>query len=147
MSRRRDGVTSEGSSIYIGLKRLRDKLYEAQFLMTKSARVIYGTPLMEASGKCLACFTIAYTVRDAESKSRHLDELIGWYAVLRTDIDFCIQQNIIHFKKRKPKKGEDTEDETNYVSTKKVQMYELIADIDDRICRWRASLTKGQDSM
>lgn len=146
MPRKKDSITPEGSSIYVSMKRLRDLLYEAQFCMMKSARIIYGTPLMEASGKALACFTLAYSVRDSGSKTRYLDEAMGWYAVLRTDLDFCIQQNIIHYKKRNPKKGEDVNDMDNYVNTKKVMMFEIVADIDERMCRWRASLTKGKTS-
>lgn len=144
MSRKKDSITPDGSSIYVGMKNLRNMLYEAQFCMMKSARVIYGTPLMKASGKALAYFTLAYSVRDMESKTRYLDEAMGWYAVLRTDLDFCISQNIIHYKRRTPKKGEDVNDENNYANTKKVMMFELVADIDERMCRWRASLTKGK---
>ena len=38
------------SSIFVGLKRLRNLMYQCQFLMQKADRIIYGTPLMAASG-------------------------------------------------------------------------------------------------
>ena len=50
------------SSIFVGLKRLRNLMYQCQFLMQKADRIIYGTPLMEASGKASAAFVLAFTV-------------------------------------------------------------------------------------
>lgn len=50
------------SSIFVGLKRLRNLMYQCQFLMQKADRIIYGTPLMAASGKAIAAFVLAFTV-------------------------------------------------------------------------------------
>lgn len=134
------------SSIYIGLKRLRDTLYHAQFLMDKAARVIYGRPIMEASGKTLACFTLAFDVKS--KRLEYLEECMGWYAVLRTDIDFCIDQNIIHYERKKPQRDKDGKEipmaDDERVSAQKVELYKLIARIDNDISKWRASLVKGK---
>lgn len=129
------------SSIYRGLKRLRNKLYEAQFLMDKSARMIYGTPLMIESGKTIQYFVLAFTIKG--EKLRYLDKAMAHYAVLRTDIDFCLSQNLIHYAKRKPKEtGIVTP--ASYVSTQKVELCKILGKIDDEMIRWRASLAKGK---
>jgi len=136
-------MTLSESSIYIGLLKLRNKLYQAQFLMDKSSRIIYGTPLMEASGKTIAYFTLAYTVK--EKRAEYLDEAIGWYSVLRNDITFCVSQNIIHYRKRiaDNKESENT-DEREYVSSQKIELFKIVSKIDEDMCRWRSSLAKGK---
>lgn len=126
------------SSIYISLKHLRKKLYQAQFLMQKTDRVIYGTPLMEASGNTLKYFTLAFTVK--EKRVEYLDEAMGYYAVLRNDLEFCVEENIIHYSK--PKKAEGSE--MTYVNSQKVELFKLIAKIDGDMCKWRACLAKGK---
>ena len=52
------------SSIFIGLKRLRNLMYQCQFLMQKTDRVVYGTPLITSSGKALSAFILAFTVKE-----------------------------------------------------------------------------------
>lgn len=115
------------ASIYISLKQLRRKLYAAQFLMDKSARIIYGTPLMQSCGDAIKYFTMAYT--NKTKKSEYLDVAIGSFAVLRTDIEMCMDCNLIHYRK-------DSND--------KVEILKIVAKIDDEMCRWQASLTKGK---
>lgn len=109
--------------------------------MGKADRIIYGTPLMQSSGETMKHFTLAFTIK--ESKLSHLDKCIGWFAVLRTDLDFCIEQNIIHFAKRKPKQGEELTPDA-YVNSQKIELYEIVGKIDDDMCKWRSSLAKGK---
>lgn len=137
------------SSIFIGLKRLRIELYKAQFLMTKSARIIYGTPLMEAVGDCIKYFCIAFSFTgDNARKLDYLDLCIGSYAVLRADLEFVVLENIIHYPRLKPAKDKDGKPiptpSEDLVSPQKVALFKLVAQIDADMCRWRASLAKGK---
>lgn len=141
-------MTLTESSIYISLKRLRRLLYSAQFNMTKANRIVYGSPIMENIGKAISSYVLAFTVM--EKKLEYIEEAIGWFAVVRTDLEFCMDENIIHFQKRSvaPQKDEygneipiDPRDE---VSSRKVEIFELIGKIDGDMCRWRSSLAKGK---
>ena len=105
-------MTLTESSIYISLKRLRRLLYSAQFGMTKGNRIVYGSPIMENIGKAISSYVLAFTVM--EKKLEYIEEAIGWFAVVRTDLEFCMDENIIHGK------------------------------IDGDMCRWRSNLAKGK---
>lgn len=136
------------SSIFINLKKLRERLYGAQFHMNKADRIIYGTPLMEASGQSLGEFVLAFLL-NGEGKLEHLECSIAWFTRLRVDLEFCISENIIKFKKREEKLDasgnpipfENPEDK---VSTQKVELFRLVAKIDEDICKWRSALAKGK---
>lgn len=132
-------MTLQESSIYVGLSKLRDMLYQAQFLMTKADRMIYGDNLMEYNSECLKLFTMAFLTK--EKRIERLEECIGWFAVLRKDIEFCVRQNIIKYKKRMM---DDGLPESEYVNTKKVELFKVVAKIDDDMCKWRGSLAKGK---
>lgn len=132
-------MTLQESSIYVGLSKLRDMLYQAQFLMTKADRMIYGDNLMKYNSECLKLFTMAFLTK--EKRIDRLEECIGWFAVLRKDIEFCVRQNIIKYKKRMM---DDGLPESEYVNTKKIELFKVVAKIDDDMCKWRGSLTKGK---
>lgn len=129
------------------MKRLREMLYSAQFHMDKADRIIYGTPLMQSSGEALGEFVLAFLVK--EDKLKHMEASIAWFTRLRVDLEFCVQQNIVKFRKRKPKIDKNGnpvpwEDPRDAVSPQKVEMFGLVAKIDSDICRWRASAQKGK---
>ena len=86
------------SSIYINLKRLRNLLYEAQFRMTTANRVVFGNTLMKYSAETISNFILAFTVGD--KKLEYLELSLGYFAVLRDDLLFCIEQNIIQYRRR-----------------------------------------------
>lgn len=135
------------SSIFVNLKRLRRRLYSAQFCMQKAERVIYGTPLMSACGKAIASFVLAWTV--SSRRMEYIEECMGHFAVLRADLEFCVEENIIKFRHRKPPKDKDGKvipfaDVRDAVSTQKVELFCLVARIDEDMCKWRASLAKGK---
>lgn len=133
------------SSIFIGLKRIRNLMYQCQFLMGKADRTIYGTPLMNASGKAMSAFILAFTV--SSKRLEYLEEAMGYFFVLKTDVEFCVSQNIVHFKKKGAKGDKDGKTEDNpaeYESSKKIELLKLIAQIDSDMCRWRASLAKSK---
>lgn len=141
-------MTLTESSIYISLKRLRRLLYSAQFGMTKVNRIVYGSPIMENIGKAISSYVLAFTVM--EKKLEYIEEAIGWFAVVRTDLEFCMDENIIHFQKRNvvPQKDENGNeipiDPRDEVSSRKVEIFELIGKIDGDMCRWRSNLAKGK---
>lgn len=141
-------MTLEESSIFVNLKKLRRVLYTAQFNMTKADRVIYGTPVMENCGKAIAAFILAYTVR--EKRMAYLEECMGYFYALKTDLEFCADENIIKFPKKRHTIGSNgeiipVESREDTINTGKIELFHLIGEIDGDICRWRASLAKGQD--
>lgn len=91
---------------------------------------------MAASGKAIAAFVLAFTV--SSKRLEYLEEAMGHFYVLKTDIEFCVMQNIIHFKKRDGDGGE------KYESSKKIELLKLVAQIDNDMCKWRASLAKSK---
>jgi len=109
--------------------------------MNKADRIVYGTSLMQASAETMKNYVLAFTIK--EEKLKYINMAIGWYAVLRTDLDFCVEENLIHYAKRKPKIGEAMTAE-DYVSSKKVELFEIVARIDDEMLKYRASLAKGK---
>lgn len=140
-------MTLEESEIYVNLLKLREMVYSAKFHMTKADRVIFGQPLLEASGEALGCFILAFMLK--KDKLAYMDKCIAWFTRLRVDLDFCVRENVIKFKKKKP--GKDStgqpvpfENEEDEVSPQKVELFDIIKKIDGDICRWRASLAKGR---
>ena len=120
------------SSIYVSLKSLRDTLYRAQYLMQKTDRVVYGTPLMHACADTIKWYVKAYTAR-SEKKVEYLAEAIGAFAILRIDLEFCIDKNMIHYHK----KGDE-------VNSQKVELFKIVARIDNELCKWESSIAKGK---
>ena len=140
-------MTLEESSIFINLKKLRRRLYGAQFHMQKADRIIYGTPLMQECGKAIASFVLAFTVR--EKRVEYLEACIGHFTVLRTDLEFCTEENMIKWSKRAEERDKDGkpipwEDPRDAVSTQKIELFNLVGKIDSDMCRWRQSLAKGK---
>lgn len=131
------------SSIYVNLKRLRELLYDIQFLMSKTDRIVYGTPLIGLCRDAMAKFIVAFTVGSQEKKVEYLLESIGYFGVLRCDLEACVRKNIIHFPEKKHKEEKDASD-ANKVSPMKIDLFEIVAKIDTEMCRWQASLTKGK---
>lgn len=116
-------MTLEQSSIYINVLKLRKKLYEAQFLMDKANRIIYGTPLLASCHDVLKNFILAFTVQG--KRESYLEESLGNFAVLRVDLDFCIKKNIIHYNDKQ-----------------RLEIIELVAQIDEDICKWEKSIAR-----
>ncbi len=141
-------MTLEESSIFVNLKKLRRMLFEAQFNMTKADRIIYGTPLMRNCGKAVAAFILAYTIKDRHIA--YLEECMGYFYTLKIDLEFCVEEHILKYPKKHraiaangeiiPVKGD-----ADIVSSRLIELFRLVGEIDRDICRWRASLAKGQD--
>ena len=110
--------------------------------MQKTDRVVYGTPLMQSSGKALSAFILAFTAK--EKRIEYLEESMGHFYVLKTDVEFCIKQHIIHYKKKDGNGEIREENPAAYESSKKIELLKLIAKIDSDMCRWRASLAKSK---
>lgn len=137
----------EESSIYINLVRLREKIYGSMFHMMKGDRLVFGRPLLEASGEALGNFILAFMVK--EDKVKYMDKCIGWFTRLRIDLDFCVRENIIKFKKRTHMKDKDgnvvpCETPEDKVNSQKIELFVLIGKIDNDMCKWRQSIAKGK---
>lgn len=134
------------SSIYINLKKLRSEIYDAQFLMDKSVRIVYGQQILRGIGEALANFIIAFKVEN--ERYEHLKRCIGEFAVVRTDIEFVTDKNLIHYAKCREQnaKGEWVKpaDPRDAISSKQIQMLTLVAEIDRDMCKWLASIANGQ---
>ena len=75
----------------------------------------------------------------------YLLESIGYFGVLRCDLEACVRKNIIHFPVRKPKDSEQKDASGAVtVSSMKIDLFETVAKIDTEMCRWQASLAKGK---
>lgn len=120
--------------------RLREIVYGAKFHMTKADRIIFGQPLLEASGEALGNYILAFMA--TEDKMVYMNKCIAWFTRLRVDLDFCVRENVIKFKRRKSALDGETEE----VSPRKVELFDVISKIDGDICRWRASLAKGRSA-
>ena len=110
------------SSIYINLKRLREQLFDIQFLMSKADRIVYGTPLIGLCRDTMAKFIVAFTVGNPEKKIEYLLESIGYFGVLRCDLEACVRKNIIHFpEKRMTEEERKNASGAGRVSSKKIR--------------------------
>ena len=132
----------EQSSIYIELIRLRKILCVCQYDMQKYRRVCDGSRLLMEINQVIKDFVIAYSVPNM--REQLLANLIGDYGVLRVDIDYCLEENILHFRKRKPKKDKDghplPQDVADKVSSFKVDMVTILGKIDADMNRWNRSV-------
>ena len=52
-----------------------------------------------------------------------------------------MKQNIIKYKKRD---ADDGADESEFVNTQKIELFKIVAKLDNDMCKWRANLAKGK---
>lgn len=119
-------------------------VYQCQFLMGKTDRIIYGTPLIQTLMNAAMWFTQSYESRDPGRKADAADRAAMWFSVFRADLTAAVEENLIKFPKRKPRDGR-APSPAEEVNSRKIELVELAARIDDGLHRWRSSLTKGQD--
>lgn len=116
--------------------------------MEKAKRIVYGSQLMAESGKSVGYFVTAFTVTDKADKLKYLDLAIAAYAVLRTDIEFCAEESVFHFTRgeatRKAVETGRVNENGKRISQEKIELFKLVAKIDDDLCKWRAYLAKGK---
>lgn len=128
----------EESSIYVNLCKLRKKFYSCQFWMDKSARPIYGTPLMKYCGDTLANFIMSYEIK--EDRSLYIHRMFGSWMVMKNDFSFMCEENIIHFPNRKV----SSSDPIQKINTTLIDILRLIAKIDEDMGKWIQS-RKGKN--
>ena len=131
------------------LMRLRRLVYQCQFMMNKADRIIYGTPLVQTLMTAIMWFTRSYESREPSEKLSAADEAAMWFSVFRMDLTAAVEENIIKFPKRKPRPaflpdGSIGVPPEETVSSRKIEIVELVAKIDTGMCRWRSSLAKGR---
>lgn len=130
-------MTLQESSIYIGLIKLRDKLYQAKTLMTKGNRLVFADMMLMTHAQVLKYYTIAFL--DQEERVKYLKKAIGLYTALRVDIDICTERNVIHYTNKENDGKTD-----NFERLSKNEMYRLVAQIDSDMLKWYKTLTKGK---
>lgn len=131
------------------LMRLRRLVYQCQFMINKADRIIYGTPLVRTLMKATMWFIRSYESRGPEEKLRAAEESAMWFSVFRADLTAAVEENIIKFPKRKPRPaflpdGSIGVPPEETVSSRKIEIVELVAKTDTGMCRWRSSLAKGR---
>lgn len=126
------------STIYIKLNRLRKRLYEAQFLMDKSVRIVYGVRIMNDCSDTIKNFILSFELRN--DKLHYAMQAIAYFAVLRTDLAFLTEESLIHYKKTK--NIATAEEQAQWVSGKQIELFTLIAEIDKEMCKWKDKLAK-----
>lgn len=107
--------------------------------MSKSHQKLYGNNLLEYSARTIAEFVLAYSVK--KDKAVHMDACIGWFAVLRMDLDFVLHRNIIQYPARRDEHGKLQGDER--ISSEKVALIALIGDTDRQIGKFREWMEKS----
>lgn len=94
---------------------------------------------MKACGDALSCFILSFEVK--EERAYYSRMMYAHWMVLKTDLSFCVEENIIHFKHRKPKSEAEakTWTESDSVNSSKVEIFKLVASIDESIGKWFSS--------
>lgn len=133
------------TGIYIDCKKLRRLLQRSQRCMTKSDRIIYGTPALERCGQILADFILAYDFED--ERAYYIKKFLAEFYILKLDIETLNEFGII--KTTKDTDGEDlyTKEGKKLVKVgvenpKNLQreMTEIVARLDEGMKRWRSGL-------
>ena len=126
------------------LRRLRRLVYQCQFLMQKTDRIIYGTPLIQTLMQAAMWFTQSYESRIPERKMEAADRAVMWFSAFRADLTAAVEENLIKFPKRRQREGMALT-AAGEVNSRKIELVELVAKIDDGMHRWRSSLERGQN--
>ena len=151
-------MTLNESTIYRGLTRLRKVLYRAQFATDKTTRKIHVTPMLLALREALGYFVMAFEVIDKTERANYMSKCIGAFYVVRSDLDFMMEENLFHFAKytkretvevdgrtvQVPLTTKEAVEEQQFSLRRKVEIYELIADIDRDICKYNNSISRGK---
>lgn len=127
-------------------------LYQMQFVMDKTNRIMYGTPMMQSLRASMGWFVRAFEVTDKEKRVEYMSECIGEFANVRMDIDFIYEENMAHYIKFKRDRnlssppltsGEESENE-RYAINKKVEVYKIVAQIESDIRKYNNSISRGK---
>lgn len=115
------------------LYNMRKLLKRAQFAMSKADRIIYGTPVLVKNGEVLADFVLAYDF--ADERDKYIRKMCADFEVLKLDLRIIAEDNVL--------KCPDPENARMKPETLKIEIFELIARIDEGITKWRKSV-KGK---
>lgn len=92
-------MTIYESSIFIGMKRLRRLLYRMQFVMSKTDRIVYGTPMLMSLRAARGYYSRAFEAKNLEKRAELMSECIGEFSNVRDDIDFIFEENMAKWRK------------------------------------------------
>ena len=122
------------AGIYVDGYYLRKLLKRAQYVMTKTDRIIYGTPVLQECGTFLSSFVLAYEYPD--ERDRYIRKMIADFEVLKLDLRIIAEENIL--------KCPDPANALMRPDGFKIQIFELVARIDEGIAKWRKCVEKGK---
>lgn len=128
------------TGIYIDFKKLRRILQRAQVCMTKSDRIIYGTPMLAQCAKALGDFVMAYDFED--ERTYYIKKMIADFTVLRVDIETVNECGIIRAvsETRRSTPPERTMLVVEKPDILRRELSELVAKIDQGIQRYKNSV-------
>lgn len=99
--------------------------------MAKKDRVIYADAMIKGIDDTMSHFVMAFNF--PEERMFYIKKMCASFEVLKVHLRIMVDENI--FKGRKNNNGEGITEK---------QVFDLIARIDEGICRWRRSHIKGR---
>lgn len=121
------------AGIYVDLYELRKLLKRAQYVMTKTDRIIYGTPVLKENIDTLADFVRAYDFE--EERDYYIRKMCADFEALKIDLRIIVEDNVL--------KCPDPLNAHMKPESFKKLIFEYVARIDEGITKWRNSL-KGK---
>jgi len=125
-------MKTDKAGIYVDGYKLRKLLKRAQYTMTKADRIIYGTPVLKACGDFITDFVFAYDFK--EERDYYIRKMCADFEILKIDLRIIAEDNVL--------KCPDPANALMSPDGFKIQIFELIARIDDGILKWRKSIEK-----
>ena len=117
------------AGIYVDGYELLKLLKRAQYTMTKTDRVIYGTPVLKANTDFLAAFVMAYDFE--EERWYYIKKMCSTFEVLKMQLRIISEENIL--------KVTTHENANMKPDSLKLQIFTLVGRIDEGITKWRRS--------
>ena len=125
---------TDKAGIYVDAYQLQRLLKRAQYTMTKTDRIIYGTPALRHNEEFLSSFAMAYNF--PRKRDEYYEKMCACFEVLKVDLRIIAEENII--------KCPDPENAGMKPDTMKIKIFELVARIDEGVDKWGRSIEKGK---
>lgn len=121
---------AEDSNVFILCKQLRKDLYHLLVNMSRVNRSIFNSYILDNLEKVLKNVCLAFN--KTKDKDYYIEESIGYFCILRADIEFLIEENMIHFQGKKDERTQMYSDQTEII--------QKIGEIDLNLTRWLQSI-------
>lgn len=160
-------MTIYESSIFIGMKRLRRLLYRMQFVMSKTDRIVYGTPMLMSLRAARGYYSRAFEAKNLEKRAELMSDCIGEFSNVRDDIDFIFEENMARWRKNErtktmtmtmteppaelagtvaapPLTVQERDENIEYQMKRKIEIYGVVAQIEKDIQKYKISISRGK---